>query len=40
MQISITKTTNPGKMPPEDKLGFGSVFSDHMFIMDYTDADK
>ena len=40
MQISFTKNPNPGKMPPEDKLGFGSVFSDHMFIMDYTDAEK
>ena len=40
MQISITKTTHPGTMPPEDKLGFGTVFSDHMFIMDYTDAEK
>ncbi len=37
MQISFTKNTNPGKMPPEDKLGFGSIFSDHMFVMDYTD---
>ncbi len=37
MQISFTKNTNPGKMPPENKLGFGSIFSDHMFVMDYTD---
>ncbi len=22
-------------MPPEDKLGFGKVFSDHMFVMEY-----
>ena len=22
-------------MPPENQLGFGKVFSDHMFIMDY-----
>ena len=40
MQISITKNPNPGKMPPSDKLGFGSIFSDHMFVMDYTDAEK
>lgn len=40
MQINITHTTNPRKMPPEDKLGFGSIFSDHMFVMDYSDAEK
>ena len=40
MQISFTKNPNPGKMPPEDKLGFGSVFSDHMFMMDYSDDEK
>ena len=40
MQISITKNPNPGKMPPEDKLGFGKIFSDHMFLMDYNDAEK
>ena len=38
MQISITKTTNPSTMPPEDKLGFGKVFTDHMFIMDYEEG--
>ena len=37
MQISFTKTTNPKIMPPVEKLGFGSIFSDHMFVMDYTD---
>ena len=35
MEIKIEKTINPGKMPPEDQLGFGKVFSDHMFVMDY-----
>lgn len=40
MQISFTKNPNPGKMPPEDKLGFGSIFSDHMFMMDYSDDEK
>ena len=40
MQISFTKTTNPKIMPPVDELGFGSVFSDHMFVMDYTDKDS
>ena len=35
MEITITKTTTTKTMPPEDKLGFGKVFSDHMFMMDY-----
>jgi branched-chain amino acid aminotransferase len=35
MEIKITKTAAPGVMPDEDKLGFGKVFSDHMFVMDY-----
>ena len=35
-EISITRTTAP-KAKPEDesKLGFGSIFTDHMFLMDY-----
>lgn len=37
MEIKITKTEKKGVMPPAEKLGFGSVFSDHMFIMDYTE---
>jgi branched-chain amino acid aminotransferase len=37
MQIKITKTTTPKQMPPEETLGFGKVFTDHMFIMDYDD---
>ncbi|MBR2376047.1 MAG: branched-chain amino acid aminotransferase [Clostridia bacterium] len=35
MEIKITKTATPSEMPPEEKLGFGKVFTDHMFIMDY-----
>ena len=38
MEIRIEKTKNPGKMPPENQLGFGKVFSDHMFIMDYEEG--
>ena len=30
MQISITKNPNPGTMPPENELGFGKVFTDHL----------
>ncbi|MBR2098610.1 MAG: hypothetical protein IJ926_02880 [Firmicutes bacterium] len=37
MDIKITKTTNPKPLPDESNLGFGSVFTDHMFIMDHDD---
>ena len=37
--ISITLTTTPKQKPEDDKLVFGKVFTDHMFIMDYS-ADK
>ena len=37
MDIKITKTTHPKEKPQdESKLGFGKIFSDHMFLMDYT----
>jgi len=39
MNITVTKNPNPGKLPPADQLGFGSVFTDHMFLMDYTDQN-
>ena len=35
MNITITKTTHPGTLPAPDRLGFGTVFTDHMFLMDY-----
>lgn len=35
MEIKITKTTTPQTMPPEEKLGFGKVFTDHMLIVDW-----
>ena len=38
MQIKVTKTTTPSTMPSEDKLGFGKVFTDHMFVMDYEEG--
>lgn len=32
--IPVTLTTNPKKKPEdESKLGFGKIFTDHMFIM-------
>ena len=40
MDIRIEKTTTPAKKPEnEGKLGFGRVFTDHMFIMDW-EKDK
>ena len=39
LNIKITKTTSPKAKPvDETKLGFGKTFSDHMFIMDYTEG--
>jgi len=35
MEIKVELTQNPKQKVPADKLGFGNVFSDHMFIMDY-----
>ena len=35
MEIKIIETENPKTMPPENELGFGTFFSDHMFVMDY-----
>ncbi len=36
MEITITKTTAPQAMPPEETLGFGKVFTDHMLLVDWT----
>ncbi len=38
MEIKITKTTAPKEKPPVDALGFGKHFTDHMFVMDYTEG--
>ncbi len=36
MNIRIEKTTNPKPIPgPDDPLKFGTIFTDHMFIMNY-----
>lgn len=35
MEIKITKAQNKTTLPQESTLGFGKVFTDHMFIMDY-----
>jgi len=40
MKINLTKTNSPQQRPAdESQLGFGKIFSDHMFIMEY-DAKK
>ncbi len=39
LDIKITKTTTPKEKPAdESKLGFGKIFTDHMFIMNYTEG--
>jgi branched-chain amino acid aminotransferase len=39
LDIKITKTTQPKAKPqPGQKLGFGKIFTDHMFIMNYTEG--
>lgn len=35
MEIKITKTASPKEKPDSASLGFGKIFTDHMFIMDY-----
>lgn len=39
MDIKITKTQTPAAKPDEAKLGFGKIFTDHMFIMEYSDTE-
>ena len=39
LSISVTKTTAPKAKPQKgDALGFGHIFTDHMFVMDYTEG--
>ncbi len=39
MDIKITKTTAPKAKPQKgEKLGFGHIFTDHMFVMNYTEG--
>ena len=39
MEIKVTKTTHPAEKPDSSTLGFGKVFTDHMFIMDYSEEE-
>lgn len=36
MDLKITKTKSPKALPDDSKLGFGQIFTDHMFNMDYS----
>lgn len=39
MEIKLIKTENPKTKPTdESKLGFGQIFTDHMFVMDYSEG--
>ncbi|EAX47622.1 branched-chain amino acid aminotransferase [Thermosinus carboxydivorans Nor1] len=33
--IAVHRVDKPGVLPDESKLGFGKIFADHMFVMDY-----
>ncbi len=35
MEIKMQLTASPKEMPEEERLGFGKVFSDHMFVMEW-----
>ena len=36
MEIKITRTAAPKQKPDESSLGFGQIFTDYMFLMDYS----
>ena len=38
MEIKITKVATPKAKPDPSTLGFGQIFTDHMFIMDYDEG--
>ena len=38
MEIKIVKNASPKEKPNSSNLGFGQYFTDHMFIMDYTEG--
>src|SRR6185436_12657625 len=35
MEIQVHRTAAPAARPPTGDLGFGKVFTDHMFVMDF-----
>ncbi len=38
MEIKIIENQNPSSLPDPSTLGFGKIFTDHMFIMDYEEG--
>ena len=39
LDIQIIKTTTPKEKPTDEStLGFGKIFTDHMFIVEYTEG--
>lgn len=38
LNISVTRTEHPKQKPDENQLGFGKYFTDHMFLMNYTEG--
>jgi len=38
MEIKVTRATQTGTRPKDADLGFGTVFTDHMFVMDYEEG--
>lgn len=38
MEIKIERTKTPKSKPDQKNLGFGHIFTDHMFIMDYDEG--
>jgi len=39
LNIRFEKISNPKPLPtPENPLTFGTIFTDHMFVMDYEDG--
>ena len=40
MDIRIELTKNPAPKPDDNDLGFGKIFTDHMFLMDYDEENE
>ena len=38
VSFPVTRTTHARQKPADEGLGFGTAFSDHMFVMDYVDG--
>ncbi|MDF2685957.1 MAG: branched-chain amino acid aminotransferase, group, partial [Clostridia bacterium] len=38
MKIEVKHTSTPKQKPDQNNLGFGNYFTDHMFLMNYTEG--